>query len=150
MEDPQAREDRENRDPEINNLRAYVSRAADLNDAAHYSGGWAPFKHAAGYIAQRAAPIAMGALAGGGGIPTGVALGAMIPGAAKSLYDALPLPSNQNTPIRQAGAVERQNFYNDVDRGRYVSAGADFLRANGLTLGQFIKDLVPPVPGAKP
>ena len=58
--------DPQDRDPEVGTLRGYVSRAADLNDAAHYSGGWAPFKHAAGYIAQRAAPIAMGALAGGG------------------------------------------------------------------------------------
>lgn len=137
-------------DPEINNLRGYLSRVADLNDAAHYSGGWAPVKSAMGYLAQRAAPVALGALAGGGGIPMGVAVGAMIPGAAKSLYDAMPLPGHGNTPIRQVGAQARQDFYNDMDRGRYVSAASDFVQANGLTLGQFLKDLVPPIPVKSP
>lgn len=122
------------------------SLAFDVNDAAAYAGGWAPLKHAAGYAAHRAAPLALGVLGAAGGVPAGVAVGSMIPQAAKSLYDALPLPGHENTPIRQIGAPYRQDFYNDLNRGNYGRAVKDALIASGLTLGQFINDLPPPAP----
>lgn len=134
-------------DPEYQSLRNNASQVSSLQEAVDYAGGWAPLRHAAGYAVQRVAPLAMGVLAAGGGVPQGIALGAMAPGAAKSLYDALPLPQNRETPIRQVGAQARQDFYNDLNRGRYVSAASDFVRANGLTLGQFIKDATPFIPG---
>jgi len=124
-----------------------IDLSFDVNDAAAYSGGWAPVGHAAGYAAHRLAPLALGVLGAGGGIPTGVALGSMVPQAAKSLYDALPLPGHENTPIRQAGAASRQDFYNNLNRGNYGHAVKDALLASGMTLGQFIRDLPPPVPG---
>lgn len=133
-------------DPEYRSLKDDASQVSSLHEAVDYAGGWAPVRHAAGYVVQRAAPLAMGLLASGGGVPMGIAAGAAVPGAVKSLHDALPLPQNRNSMIRQAGAPARQDFYNDLNRGRYVSAASDFVRANGLTLGQFLKDLVPPIP----
>lgn len=123
-----------------------VGVASDVNDAVAYSGGWAPVAHAAGYLAKRATPLAMGVLGAGGGIPGAVAAGALVPGALKSLYDALPIPGNAQTPIRQAGAAYRQDFYNDLNRGNYGRAVNDALIASGLTLGRFINDLPPVTP----
>jgi len=123
-----------------------VGVASDVNDAVNFSGGWAPIAHAAGLVARRYSPFAMGALSMGGGIPGAMAAGAMIPQAAKSLYDALPLPGHENTPIRQAGASYRRDFYNDLDRGNYGRAINDALLASGMTLGRFINDLPPPIP----
>jgi len=88
----------------------------------------------------------MGILGGGGGIPGAMALGAMVPQAAKSVYDALPLPGHENTPIRQAGAPYRRDFYNDLNRGSYGRAINDALLASGMTLGRFLNDLPPPIP----
>lgn len=125
------------------------SVAFDVHDAATYSGGLTPFKQAAGYAASRAAPLTLGLLGAAGGVPAGVAIGSVIPQAAKSVYDALPLPGHENTPIRQAGAPYRQDFYNDLNRGNYGHAVKDALLASGMTLGQFIRDLPPPVPGQR-
>lgn len=120
--------------------------AADANKVVAQSGGWAPIAQTAGYLAGRAAPFALGALGAGGGIAGGLAIGSLIPGAARSLYNALPLPGNENTPIRQAGAAYRQDFYNDLSRGKYGHAVNDALMASGLTLGRFISDLPPAIP----
>lgn len=122
------------------------SVAFDVKDAVDYSGGLTPFRHAAGAVASRAAPIALGVLGAAGGVPLGMAVGSVIPQAAKSLYDALPLPQNRDTPIRQAGAGYRQDFYNNLNRGNYGYAARDALMASGMTLGQFLNDLPPPVP----
>lgn len=127
-----------------------IPTASDVNDAVGYSGGWGPIAQGAAFYAHRAAPLVLGALGAGGGIPTGLALGAVVPGAAKSVYDALPLPGNRQTPIRQAGAGYRRDFYNDLNRGNYGRAVNDALLASGMTLGRFLADLPPPVPEYKP
>lgn len=123
-----------------------VPIASDVNDAVGFSGGWAPIAQMAGYAARRASPLALGILGAAGGVPSAMAAGAMVPGAAKSLYDALPIPGNEGTPIRQAGAAYRQDFYNDLNRGNYGRAVNDALLASGVTLGRFLHDLPPAIP----
>lgn len=124
-----------------------IGVASDVNDAVGFSGGWAPVAQVAGYMARRhLSPLAMGILGAGGGYPAAAAIGAMIPQAAKSAYDALPIPGNEATPIRQAGAAYRRDFYNDLNRGNYGRAVNDALLASGVTLGRFLNDLPPPIP----
>lgn len=127
-----------------------IDLAFDVNDATAYSGGWSPVTRVAGHMAGRFAPLALGVLGAGGGVPAATAFGAVVPQALKSVYDAMPLPGNVDTPIRRAGAGYRQDFYNDLNRGNYGRAVKDALIASGLTLGQFIRDLPPPVPRNQP